>query len=89
MAGVVGGVWLKEFVGGLFLVSYAICVASGIVGAATGLNALSNHAICTNYFMLVSTIACFCLASARKFEQISWLTWVGFASVYIAVFIVV
>lgn len=89
MAYVVGGTWLKEIVGVFFLVTYAICVASGIVGAATGLNALSNHAICTNYFMLVSTIACFVLASVRKFEQIAWLTWVGFASVYIAVFIVV
>lgn len=89
MAYVVGGTWLKEIVGILFLVTYSICVASGIVGAATGLNALSNHAICTNYFMLVATIACFILASVRKFEKIAWLTWVGFASVYIAVFIVV
>lgn len=89
MAYVVGGTWLKEIVGILFLVTYAICVASGIVGAATGLNALSSHAICTNYFMLVATIACFILASVRKFEQIAWLTWVGFVSVYVAVFIVV
>lgn len=89
MAAVVGGPWLRELVGFLFLVTYAICVASGLVGAATGLNALSDHALCTNYFMLVATLACFLLASVRKFEQIAWLTWVGFASVYIAVFIVV
>lgn len=89
MAYVVGGVWLKEVVGVFFLVTYAIVGASGMFGASVALNALSNHAICTNYFMLVSLVAIFALASARKFEKIAWLTWVGFLSVFIAVFIVV
>ncbi|KEZ45077.1 Transmembrane amino acid transporter [Scedosporium apiospermum] len=89
MANVVGGLWLKEVVGVFFLVTYAIVGASGIFGASVGLNALSNHAICTNYFMLVATAAVFILASARKFEKIAWLTWAGFLSVFIAVFIVV
>ncbi|KAK9791687.1 putative Transmembrane amino acid transporter [Seiridium cardinale] len=89
MAYVVGGVWLKEVVGIFFLVTYAIVGASGMFGASVALNALSNHAICTNYFMLISMVAIFALASARKFEKIAWLTWVGFLSVFIAVFIVV
>lgn len=89
MAHVVGGAWLREVVGVLFLATYAICVASGLVGAATGLNALSGHAACTNYFMLVATVVCGGLASVRKFEKIAWLTWVGFVSVYVAVFVVV
>lgn len=89
MANVVGGVWLKEVVGVLFLVTYAIVGASGIFGTSVAFNALSNHAICTNYFMLVATVAVFILASARKFEKIAWLTWAGFLSVYVAVFIVV
>lgn len=89
MAQVVGGVWLREVVGVFFLVTFAIVGASGIFGASVGLNALSSHAICTNYFMLVCMIAVFILASVRKFEKIAWLTWAGFLSVYIAVFIVV
>ncbi|KAI3395897.1 hypothetical protein diail_682 [Diaporthe ilicicola] len=89
MAKVVGGAWLKEVVGVLILVSYAIAGASGIFGTSVALNALSDHAICTNYFMLVATVAVFILASARRFEKIAWLTWVGFVSVYVAVFIVV
>ncbi|KAH8901825.1 hypothetical protein BR93DRAFT_904942 [Coniochaeta sp. PMI_546] len=89
MAHYVGGPWLREVVGILFLVTFAIVGASGIFGASVALNALSNHAICTNYFMLVATIAVFVLASVRKFEKISWLTWGGFISVYVAVFIVV
>ena len=89
MAHHVGGAWLREVVGVFFLVTYAIVGASGIFGASVALNALSNHAICTNYFMLVATIAVFILSSVRKFEKIAWLTWGGFLSVFIAVFIVV
>jgi hypothetical protein len=39
--------------------------------------------------MLVATIAVLILASVRKFENIAWLTWAGFLTVYVAVFIVV
>jgi hypothetical protein len=89
MAEVVGGKWLREVVGTLFLVTFAIVGASGIFGTSVALNALSNHAVCTNYFMLVSMIMVFILASLRKFENIAWLTWAGFISVFVAVFIVV
>ncbi|GAW18768.1 hypothetical protein ANO14919_082500 [Xylariales sp. No.14919] len=89
MAEVVGGKWLRGVVGFLFLVTFAIVGASGIFGASVALNSLSNHAICTNYFMLVATILVCVLASVRKFEKIAWLTWAGFLSVFIAVFIVV
>ncbi|KAK0385197.1 hypothetical protein NLU13_7675 [Sarocladium strictum] len=61
----------------------------GIFGSSVALNALSDHAVCTNWFMLVATIAVFMLASLRKFEKIAWLTWAGFLSIYIAVFVVV
>lgn len=89
MAEKVGGIWAREIVGIIFLVTFAIVGASGVFGASVALNALSNHAICTNYFMLVSMITVFILASVRKFEKIAWLTWIGFLSVFIAVFIVV
>ncbi|KAH7151792.1 transmembrane amino acid transporter protein-domain-containing protein [Dactylonectria estremocensis] len=89
MAEVVGGKWLREIVGVVFLVTFAIVGASGVFGSSVALNALSDHAICTNYFMLVATFIVFLLASVRKFEKIAWLTWVGFISVFVAVFIVV
>lgn len=89
MAEYVGGRWCREVVGVLFLVTFAIVGGSGIFGVSVALNALSNHAVCTNYFMLVATVMVFLLASVRKFEKISWLTWGGFISIYVAVFIVV
>lgn len=89
MAEKVGGAWLREVVGVLFLVTFAIVAASGVFGSSVALNALSDHAVCTNWFMLVATVAVFVLASLRKFEKIAWLTWLGFLSVFTAVFIVV
>ncbi|OQD74182.1 hypothetical protein PENDEC_c012G01829 [Penicillium decumbens] len=89
MAGIVGGPILKELCGGLFVLTWVICSASGIVGASTGLNALSDHSLCTNYFSLIVMLIVALFASARKFETIGWLTWAGFLSVFVAVFIVV
>ncbi|KAI0016439.1 transmembrane amino acid transporter [Xylariomycetidae sp. FL0641] len=89
MAQVVGGAWLREAVGGLFLVTFAIVGASGLFGASAALNALSGHAACTDWFLLAATAAVFLLASVRKFEKLAWLTWAGFASVFVAVFVVV
>ncbi|KAJ5947672.1 hypothetical protein N7466_000687 [Penicillium verhagenii] len=89
MAQVVGGPLLKEVVGVLFTVSYVIVAASGIIGVSTALNALSLHAICTVWYSFIATVVIAACASVRKFSHIGWLTWAGFASVYIAVFIVV
>lgn len=84
-----GGRIVKEISGMLFLVAFIIVAASGMVGVSTALNALSNHSLCTNYFSIVAAIMIAVCASVRKFEKIAWITWAGFASVFIAVFIVV
>lgn len=89
MGNLVGGKIVKEIAGILFLIAFIIVAASGIVGVSTALNALSNHSMCTNYFSIIAAIMVAVCASARKFEKIAWITWVGFASVFIAVFIVV
>ncbi|KAJ5775297.1 uncharacterized protein N7511_000308 [Penicillium nucicola] len=89
MAHLVGGPIVKELVGFLFTVSYVIVAASGIIGVSTALNALSLHSICTVWFSFIGTIIIAMCASVRKFSHIGWLTWVGFGSVYIAVFIIV
>jgi hypothetical protein len=47
MAGVLGGVVLREIVGVLFLIAYILCAGSGILGVSIALNALSTHAACT------------------------------------------
>ncbi|KAE9380759.1 putative N amino acid transport system protein [Stipitochalara longipes BDJ] len=89
MAEVLGGTVLKELVGALFLVAYVLCAGSGILGVSVGLNALSTHAACTVWWSFIATVVVTAAASVRKFHQIGWLTWAGFISIFIAVFIVV
>ncbi|KAF1817171.1 hypothetical protein P152DRAFT_387626 [Eremomyces bilateralis CBS 781.70] len=89
MAQLIGGKVLREIIGGIFLLSFVVSAATGVLGVSVALNALSNHAICTNYFLVVATIAIAAAASVRKFEKFAWLTWAGFFSIFIAIFIVV
>ncbi|RDW85501.1 hypothetical protein BP5796_03826 [Coleophoma crateriformis] len=89
MAGVLAGKVGRELCGGLFLIAYVLCAGSGIIGVSTGLNALSTHATCTVWWSFIATIVIAGLASFRKFQQIGWLTWAGFVSIFVAVFIVV
>lgn len=89
MAGVLGGAVVKELVGALFLVAWVLCSGAGLLGVSVALNALSDHAICTVYFSLVATVLIALTASVRTFQNLSWLTWVGFVSIYVAVFIIV
>jgi hypothetical protein len=73
MAQVVGGPVLREICGGLFIIAYVLCSGSGIIGLATGLNALSDHGACTVWFAFVSAVVIIGCASVRKFEKIGWL----------------
>ncbi|THV89634.1 hypothetical protein D6D26_09696 [Aureobasidium pullulans] len=89
MAGVVGGPIMKEVTGALFIIAYVILTGSGIIGVSIGINALSHHAACSVWWAVLATVFVALAASVRKFHQIGWLTWIGFASIFIAVFILV
>lgn len=89
MAEVMGGVVAKEITGLLFIIGYVLVTGSGIVGVSTALNALSHHAACTVWWSFIAMVATVALASFRKFTHIGWITYIGFASIYIAVLIVV
>jgi hypothetical protein len=89
MSYVMGGLWLKEAVGALFLVAYVLCAGAGILGVSIAFNALSTHGACTVWFSFVATVLVALCASVRKFHSIGWLTWAGFISIFTAVFIVV
>ncbi len=80
---------MKELVGFLFIAAYVICAGSGIIGVSAAFNALSNHALCTQWFAFIATVIVAVFASVRKFEKLAWLTWVGFISVFVAVMIIV
>ncbi|KAL0579326.1 hypothetical protein V5O48_002659 [Marasmius crinis-equi] len=89
MAQLVGGPILREITSFIYLIAYILCAGAGILGVSIALNALSEHAICSVWFSLVSTVFIVAAASIRKFHDIAWLTWAGFVSVFVAVFIIV
>ncbi|KAK5229270.1 hypothetical protein LTR47_007872 [Exophiala xenobiotica] len=89
MAFLCGGPIAREAVEVLFVFTYVLSAGASILGVTIALNALSDHAACTVWWSFLSTIVVIAAASIRKFEKIGWITWVGFASIFTAVFIVV
>ncbi|XDG04292.1 hypothetical protein ABKA04_003907 [Annulohypoxylon sp. FPYF3050] len=85
----IGGVWLKELIGALYLIAFVLCAGTGIIGLSVAFNALSDHAACTVWWGFLSTVIITIAASIRTLKNIGWLTWVGFLSIFLAVFIVV
>ncbi|KAI0885529.1 amino acid transporter [Annulohypoxylon maeteangense] len=85
----VGGVWLKELIGALYLIAFVLCAGTGIIGLSVAFNTLSDHAACTVWWGFLSTVIITIAASIRTLRNIGWLTWVGFLSIFLAVFIVV
>lgn len=63
--------------------------AAGIVACSTAFNALSEHGACTVVFSFVSAVLITLFSSVRTFSRLGWLTWAGFATFFIAVFIFV
>jgi hypothetical protein len=55
-----------------------------MVSTSIALNAVSEHGTCSAVFTAIAAILTFCLASIRTLNKMSWLAWVGTASVLIA-----
>ncbi|KAK5118543.1 hypothetical protein LTR85_008008 [Meristemomyces frigidus] len=66
-----------------------LITAGGIVSVSTALNALSDHGACTVVFGFVAAALITCFSSIRTFSRLGWLTWAGFCTFFIAVFIFV
>ncbi|KAH7006674.1 transmembrane amino acid transporter protein-domain-containing protein [Fusarium venenatum] len=89
MMGLIWGRWGREIVGVQIIVLQVLITAGGIVTTTIGFNALSGHGACTVYFGLVSAIAITLFSSIRTFSKLGWLTWFGFITFVIGVFIFV
>jgi hypothetical protein len=89
IGGAVGGVIVREIIGAIFLVAYILCIGGGIIGLSVAFNALSDHGACTVWFAFVAFVLITMAASIRTLHNIGWITWVGFFSLFIAIFIIV
>ncbi len=89
MCGLMWGRIGKELVGFQILVAQVLITAAGIVSCSTAFNALSEHGACTVIFSFVSAVLITIFSSVRTFSRLGWLTWLGFTTFFIAVFIFV
>lgn len=89
MVGVMAGPVAREAIGCLYIVAWVLCAGAGISGTSVAFNALSEHGACTVWFSFVSMIIVALSASVRTFQNLGWTGWVGFISIYAAVFILV
>ena len=87
MCGLLWGRAGKELVGVQILVAQVLITAAGIVSCSTAFNALSEHGACTVVFSFVSAALITGFSSVRTFSRLGWLTWIGFTTFFIAVFI--
>ncbi|KAI8716864.1 Aa-trans domain-containing protein [Fusarium sp. LHS14.1] len=78
----------REFFAVGICIYWIFCAGSGMVSSSIGLNAISEHGACTALFVAVAAIVSFGLASIRTLGKITWVAWVGLASVFIAVMMV-
>jgi len=79
----------RELVGAQILIGQVLITAGGIVSVSTALNALSDHSACTAVFSFVAAALITIFSSVRTFSRLGWLTWLGFTTFFIAVFIFV
>ncbi|KAL8389040.1 hypothetical protein RB595_008836 [Gaeumannomyces hyphopodioides] len=77
----------RELVGIQIVICQVLISASGIVTTATAFNALTNHGTCTVTFAFVSTFLITACSSIRTFSRLGWLTWFGFCTFVLSVFV--
>ncbi|RKU44409.1 hypothetical protein DL546_006028 [Coniochaeta pulveracea] len=88
-AAILGGPIAREVAGFLFLLTWVLATGSGFLGLAQGLKILAGGRACTVVWTMVAAICTALAASIRTLGKLAILTWIGFASIFTAVFIVV
>ncbi|KAI8212629.1 hypothetical protein K4K52_007579 [Colletotrichum sp. SAR 10_76] len=92
LADMCGRLWSRpgrELVGLQILVAQVLISAAGIVSISTAFNAVSSHGTCTVVFTLLGAILITAFSSVRTFSKLGWLTWLGFTTFFVAVFVFV
>ncbi|RDH26956.1 transmembrane amino acid transporter protein-domain-containing protein [Aspergillus welwitschiae] len=88
----VGGLLLgrpgRIFFGGAFILWWTFVAGSGMLSMSIGLNAVSDHAVCTAVYVAISAIVACALGSIQTLGRISSLAWVGLGGIITAIMIV-
>ncbi|CVK98833.1 related to neutral amino acid permease [Fusarium mangiferae] len=88
-AAVVGGPIAREIAGALFLLTWVLSSGSGFIGLAQGFKTLADGKVCTVVWTMIAALLTAVAASIPTLGKLAILTWIGFASIFTAVFVVV
>ncbi|KAK3114757.1 hypothetical protein LTR53_006600 [Teratosphaeriaceae sp. CCFEE 6253] len=77
----------RELVTAQLLIGQVLITAGGIVSVSTAFNALSEHGACSVWFGFVAAALITGFSSIRTISRLGLLTWIGFSTFFIAVFI--
>ncbi|TVY40870.1 N amino acid transport system protein [Lachnellula subtilissima] len=72
-----------------FIFTWVVCGGVTTLAFTIALNAVSSHAICTVAFGAIAYFIIASAASIPKLKDLSWIAWVGFASIVAAILTVV
>ncbi|KAI9932412.1 hypothetical protein MW887_008653 [Aspergillus wentii] len=78
----------RILLGGAFCLWWVFVAGSGMLGLSIGLNAVSDHAVCTAVYVAVAAIVACILGSIQTLGRISWMAWVGLACIITSIMIV-
>ncbi|ORY38062.1 transmembrane amino acid transporter protein-domain-containing protein [Leucosporidium creatinivorum] len=82
---IIAGPWGREIFGFTYLIFELATVGSAFVGLSVALNAISLHGTCTAVFIAAMAVAALLLASIRTLNKISFLSYIGLASILSAI----
>lgn len=88
-ANIVGGPVARETAGALFLLTWVLSSGSSFIGLAQGFKVLANGKVCTVVWTAIAAVLTAVAASIPTLGRLAILTWIGFASIFTAVFVVV
>ncbi|KAF5975271.1 neutral amino acid permease [Fusarium coicis] len=76
----------REIFAAILMLNWVFISASAMLGISVGLNAVSDHALCTWSSVIIAAVSTGLLASIRTLGKIGWIAWVGIAGIMIAIF---
>ncbi|EPE04122.1 neutral amino acid transporter [Ophiostoma piceae UAMH 11346] len=88
-AALLGGPIAREVASFIFLLTWVLAAGSGFIGLSQGFRVLSSRHICNVVWVFVAALCTAVVSSVPTLGKLTILTWVGFASIFTAVFIVV
>ena len=86
---IIGGKWFKYLILVLTIINSIFVAASHVNAGSTAFTAMSSNAICSTIFALIMGIIGFIFAVPRKFEQVSYVSFLSCISIVSACFITI